>query len=617
MLAVRATLPTVRAQALDRRAPQQRRPLARELLPGRVLGRIDVKRCSRVVQGLEGRRGYPLPPTAVQTEAGAELAAASAKEDLIDSDSEGAPDSEASAVAPDFDWRKQWYPIAFEEDIPRGLPYKFTLFDEPMVLFLPVEAEGGSAEEPLCFVDRCPHRRAPLSDGALTEDGTVMCSYHGWRFDREGSATIPKMGAGDSRACATALPAVVFHGLVFVWPSPREAGQGPPPEELLPAIPGAAKGDAVRNSVFRDMPGVDMPLLLENILDPDHGEYAHQIQMFEPFTFLEGVKSNVDIDYFPARGGGGTSTVPRRVSFSQPWGDDGEEVSITYTAPGFVEWRRPAGMGGLAGSIYFWVVPLGVGRVRFLSCHTMFPSRTAPRWLLHLFLNKFLDEDTALLASQNAHMLGAEAAAYASGDEGAARSVRARTYRIRSPSDRLLVGAGRFLDATLPDQPNRRALLAAAGGPSELATVLPGAEEARRAVLDRMATHVASCPTCQTAVAKFSRYRTWLVAAAGVLGAAAALGVVAGVASASAAATTAGASLAASLAGAGRGWLLAAVLCGALAAACAAGAAKLGGLVRSITGYEYTRRHYQKDLQKIPGVLKVPLDLKWAAHFER
>mmetsp|Transcript_21137 Transcript_21137/g.53240 ORF Transcript_21137/g.53240 Transcript_21137/m.53240 type:complete len:501 (-) Transcript_21137:434-1936(-) len=481
----------------------------------------------------------------------------------------------------------------------------------------PVEAEGGSAEEPLCFVDRCPHRRAPLSDGALTEDGTVMCSYHGWRFDREGSATIPKMGAGDSRACATALPAVVFHGLVFVWPSPREAGQGPPPEELLPAIPGAAKGDAVRNSVFRDMPGVDMPLLLENILDPDHGEYAHQIQMFEPFTFLEGVKSNVDIDYFPARGGGGTSTVPRRVSFSQPWGDDGEEVSITYTAPGFVEWRRPAGMGGLAGSIYFWVVPLGVGRVRFLSCHTMFPSRTAPRWLLHLFLNKFLDEDTALLASQNAHMLGAEAAAYASGDEGAARSVRARTYRIRSPSDRLLVGAGRFLDATLPDQPNRRALLAAAGGPSELATVLPGAEEARRAVLDRMATHVASCPTCQTAVAKFSRYRTWLVAAAGVLGAAAALGVVAGVASASAAATTAGASLAASLAGAGRGWLLAAVLCGALAAACAAGAAKLGGLVRSITGYEYTRRHYQKDLQKIPGVLKVPLNLKWAAHFER
>lgn len=65
------------------------------------------------------------------------------------------------------------------QDIPRGLPYKFTLFDEPMVLFLPVEAEGGSAEEPLCFVDRCPHRRAPLSDGALTEDGTVMwCAAH-------------------------------------------------------------------------------------------------------------------------------------------------------------------------------------------------------------------------------------------------------------------------------------------------------------------------------------------------------------------------------------------------------------------------------------------------------
>jgi phenylpropionate dioxygenase-like ring-hydroxylating dioxygenase large terminal subunit len=61
-----------------------------------------------------------------------------------------------------------WRPAALQ-DIPKGLPYKFTLFDEPMVAFLP---EDGSA--PLCFVDRCPHRRAPLSDGALMEDGTIM-----------------------------------------------------------------------------------------------------------------------------------------------------------------------------------------------------------------------------------------------------------------------------------------------------------------------------------------------------------------------------------------------------------------------------------------------------------
>lgn len=87
-------------------------------------------------------------------------------------------------------------------------------------------------------------------------------------------------------------------------------------------------------------------------------------------------------------GEGEASSVPRQLTFSQPWGDAGEEVMITYKAPCFVEWRRPPGMGGLAGSIYFWTVPLGVGRVRFLSCHTMFPGRKLPRWVLHLFLNK-------------------------------------------------------------------------------------------------------------------------------------------------------------------------------------------------------------------------------------
>ena len=74
-----------------------------------------------------------------------------------------------------FNWRQNWYPIAFIQDVPIGLPYKFTLFDEPMVVFMREEGDLS----PGCFVDRCPHRRAPLSEGALTEDGDVMCAYHG------------------------------------------------------------------------------------------------------------------------------------------------------------------------------------------------------------------------------------------------------------------------------------------------------------------------------------------------------------------------------------------------------------------------------------------------------
>lgn len=35
------------------------------------------------------------------------------------------------------------------------------------------------------FADACPHRRARLSAGQVT-DGTLQCMYHGWRFTADG-----------------------------------------------------------------------------------------------------------------------------------------------------------------------------------------------------------------------------------------------------------------------------------------------------------------------------------------------------------------------------------------------------------------------------------------------
>lgn len=31
--------------------------------------------------------------------------------------------------------------------------------------------------------DRCPHQQFPLSDGALTPEGTIVCSWHGATYD--------------------------------------------------------------------------------------------------------------------------------------------------------------------------------------------------------------------------------------------------------------------------------------------------------------------------------------------------------------------------------------------------------------------------------------------------
>ena len=30
------------------------------------------------------------------------------------------------------------------------------------------------------FEDKCPHRAAPLSEGRIEDDGTLLCAYHAW-----------------------------------------------------------------------------------------------------------------------------------------------------------------------------------------------------------------------------------------------------------------------------------------------------------------------------------------------------------------------------------------------------------------------------------------------------
>jgi phenylpropionate dioxygenase-like ring-hydroxylating dioxygenase large terminal subunit len=73
------------------------------------------------------------------------------------------------------------------------------------------------------FVDRCPHRLAPLSAGSILGD-SLQCGYHGWRFAADGQAVaIPANGPGvpmPPRACLT--PAAGVHERFgLVWLAPR------------------------------------------------------------------------------------------------------------------------------------------------------------------------------------------------------------------------------------------------------------------------------------------------------------------------------------------------------------------------------------------------------------
>ncbi|MBW4434843.1 MAG: Rieske 2Fe-2S domain-containing protein [Pelatocladus maniniholoensis HA4357-MV3] len=71
--------------------------------------------------------------------------------------------SPISATNQEFNWRNCWYPVSFLQDLPKDKPYRFSLYDEPLVLFKNKDGKLG------CIADRCSHRAARLSDGQIID----------------------------------------------------------------------------------------------------------------------------------------------------------------------------------------------------------------------------------------------------------------------------------------------------------------------------------------------------------------------------------------------------------------------------------------------------------------
>ena len=108
------------------------------------------------------------------------------------------------------------------------------------------------------------------------------------------------------------------------------------------------------------------------------------------------------------------------------------------------------------------------------------PKFHPPRWLFSIALNRFLDQDTYLLATQQSVTLTNELRAiadkqslasdaqpvdrlHAGGDsvqdqeaaEAAAPMARRSWYCHQSPTDTILVASGKWLDRAVPHMPNR------------------------------------------------------------------------------------------------------------------------------------------------------------------
>jgi vanillate O-demethylase monooxygenase subunit len=125
---------------------------------------------------------------------------------------------------------------------------------------------------PVAFLDRCPHRYAPLSLGERSGDN-LRCAYHGWCFDSSGRCIeIPALGPGAAlppRARLTPPFAVAErYGLVFLAPEaplselPSVDSAGDPTFEMVELVPTEARVGAGQTA--------------DNFLDFAHFPFLHR-----------------------------------------------------------------------------------------------------------------------------------------------------------------------------------------------------------------------------------------------------------------------------------------------------------------------------------------------------
>lgn len=160
--------------------------------------------------------------------------------------------------------RNAWYVCATRDELAAGSVARRVL-NTP--LFLYNNAEG----KPIAMLDRCPHRRFPMSQGIL-EEGGVRCGYHGLKFNDEGRCIdIPAQSRQDNKICIRTFEAIEYADWIWVWMGDEpSAGRLPPqPKEFV------GGGNWRRQQIVAKHVKARASLFHDNLLDLSHLSYLH------------------------------------------------------------------------------------------------------------------------------------------------------------------------------------------------------------------------------------------------------------------------------------------------------------------------------------------------------
>lgn len=163
-----------------------------------------------------------------------------------------------------------WHPVAATTQIQAGTILPARLLEHELALWRGADGEIHAWE------DRCPHRGTRFSIGQVVAD-QLVCAYHGWHFDAQGSCTLvpaQPTWTPPKSACARMYQAVERYGLVWVC-------LGTPALQLLP-FPEYDDPNLRKVLCGPYCVETSAPRIVENFLDMGHFPFVHAGILGEP-----------------------------------------------------------------------------------------------------------------------------------------------------------------------------------------------------------------------------------------------------------------------------------------------------------------------------------------------
>jgi phenylpropionate dioxygenase-like ring-hydroxylating dioxygenase large terminal subunit len=160
----------------------------------------------------------------------------------------------------------QWYVVLESNEVKLGKPVGVMRMGEKLVFWRDPQGQV------TCLRDRCAHRGAALSKGAVLDD-CIQCPFHGIRYDGRGRGRlIPANGKNapvPERFQVHAYPTHEAHGLIWIWWSDE------PPANLAPPSFFADIDQSFSYGSVHDPWPVHYARAIENQLDVVHLPFVH------------------------------------------------------------------------------------------------------------------------------------------------------------------------------------------------------------------------------------------------------------------------------------------------------------------------------------------------------